>query len=160
MHFLYCLWTIQCQALLLFSWGFSWTLAVCKALSSSTYFIWARAELVTPVWIQYFWGVNAAYLLDVKSEIVALEGQIISFKLLQNVLESHGVDMEFLQHLLEELANEYIRPRTDFEHQQWQTLECQGVCVIQQVLLFFSRCPSPTKATSVEGGRSSNIMLY
>lgn len=61
---------------------------------------------------------NTAYLLDVKSEIVTLEGQIISFKLLQNALESCGVDTEFLRHLLEELANDYIRPTTDFEHQQ------------------------------------------
>lgn len=71
---------------------------------------------MTPVWIQDFWGVNAAYLLDVKSEIVALEGQIIYFKLLQNALESHRVDTEFLQHLLEELENEYVRPTADFEH--------------------------------------------
>lgn len=69
---------------------------------------------------------------------MALEKQIISFKLLQDALESHGALMEFLHFLLEELANEYIRPTTDFEHQQWQTLECQGVCVIQQGLVSFA----------------------
>lgn len=54
---------------------------------------------MTPVSIQDFWGVNTAYLLDLKSEIVALEGQIISFELLQNALETLGVDMELLRHL-------------------------------------------------------------
>ena len=50
--------------------------------------------------------------------IVALEEQMITVKLLQNALESLVAPMELLWHLLEELANECIRPAADFEDQQ------------------------------------------
>ena len=49
---------------------------------------------------------------------MALEEQMITNKLLQNALESLGAHMELLWHLLEQSANECIRPTADFEDEQ------------------------------------------